>query len=525
MPTLESYGILGSRINYNLSKKDLYKITIQKNQGRLTINNVLSVNTGKFTGRSPKDRYIVRDNITNNFVWWGDINKPLEKVIFNKLYKKITKYLSGKELYVRDSSACAKDKYKINIRTICELPWNDLFVQNMFIKNQSKAKNIDWTIISAPNFLANSLDDGLENENFSIINFSKQIILIGGTAYTGEIKKGIFSVLNFTLPLRENVLPMHCSSNYGNNGETSIFFGLSGTGKTTLSTDKDRKLIGDDEHGWDQENNIFNFEGGCYAKVFNLSKENEPDIYNAIKPGALLENVVLDSKGEVNYKDKSISHNSRVSYPLSHINNIINPSIGNNPKNIFFLSADAFGVLPPISKLSSNQAAYHFISGYTSKISGTEIGINDPLPIFSACFGAPFMPLHPTVYAEMLIKKIESNNINIWLVNTGWIGGSFGVGKRIELKFTRAMIRSANNGELDKVNSGKYLTNSVFNFIQPTVCPNVPDKILSQRAMWKDESKYEDKLIELAIHFKKNFEKFEDLSSKRTIQGGPKIKY
>ena len=525
MPNLESYGILGSRINYNLSKEDLYRITIQKNQGRLTINDVLSVNTGKFTGRSPKDRYIVRDKITNKFVWWGDINKPLEEVIFNRLYKKITKYLSGKNLYVRDSSACAKKKYKISIRTICELPWNDLFVHNMFIEDKLKDSDIDWTIISAPDFLANSSDDGLENENFSIINFSKKIILIGGTAYTGEIKKGIFSVLNFILPLRENVFPMHCSSNYGNNGETSIFFGLSGTGKTTLSTDMDRKLIGDDEHGWDQDNNIFNFEGGCYAKVFNLSKENEPDIYNAIKPGALLENVVLDSNGQVDFKDKSISYNSRVSYPLSHINNIINPSIGNNPKNIFFLSADAFGVLPPISKLSSNQAAYHFISGYTSKLSGTEVGIDDPLPIFSACFGAPFMPLHPTVYADMLMKKIELNNVNIWLVNTGWIGGSFGEGKRIELKFTRAMITSANNGELDKINSGKYHTHSVFNFMQPIVCPNVPDKILSQRKMWNDELKYEDKLIELANHFKKNFEKFEDLASKKTIQGGPKISY
>ena len=523
MLTLDEYGISGSKVHHNLSVEELYKITIQKNQGTLTNNNVISVNTGKFTGRSPKDRYIIRDKITNKNVWWGDINKPLEEHIFNKLYKKITKYLSGKDVYVRDSSACAIEKYKIKIRTICELPWNDLFVHNMFINDTSGNKNIDWIIISAPSFLANPIEDQLENENFSIINFSKKIIIIGGTAYTGEIKKSIFSVLNFILPLYENVLPMHCSSNYGNNGDTSIFFGLSGTGKTTLSTDNYRKLIGDDEHGWDQENNIFNFEGGCYAKVLDLSEKNEPDIYNAIKPGALLENVVLDSRGNVDFKDKSISHNSRVSYPLDHIKNILNPSVGDNPKNIFFLTADAFGVLPPISKLSPYQAAYHFISGYTSKLGGTEIGIDDPIPIFSACFGSPFMPLHPTVYAEMLIEKIEKNNLNIWLVNTGWIGGPFGVGKRIELKFTRAMINSANNGELDKINSEKYRIHKVFNFMQPTICPNVPDEILSQKKIWKNQSEYYGKLIELASHFKNNFEKFKEFSSKKILQGGPTI--
>ena len=523
MNKIENYGIFNSKINYNLSVEKLYKITIQKNQGLLTSNGVLSVNTGNFTGRSPKDRYIVKDNITSERIWWGKINRPIKETVFNLLYKKVTKYLSGKELYVRDSSACASDKYKIKIRTICELPWNDLFVFNMFIRDKLENKNLDWTIISAPNFLADPINDGIENKNFSIINFSKKIILIGGTAYTGEIKKGIFSVLNFLLPVYENVLPMHCSSNYSKKGETSIFFGLSGTGKTTLSTDKKRSLIGDDEHGWDQKNNIFNFEGGCYAKVLNLSQKDEPSIYDAIKHGALLENVILDSSGIVDYKDKSISHNTRVSYPLYHIKNIVNPSIGNNPKNIFFLTADAFGVLPPISKLSSNQAAYHFISGYTSKLAGTEIGINDPMPVFSACFGSPFMPLHPTVYADMLIKKIKKSNVNIWLVNTGWIGGPFGIGNRIELKYTRAIINAANDGELDKINSGKYKVHPVFNFLVPIVCPNVPNEILSQKNLWKEKSEYYKNLNKLAVHFKNNFKKFQKFASNEIINAGPNL--
>ena len=387
----------------------------------------------------------------------------------------------------------------------------------------TKNQNQDWTIISAPNFEADPQNDNIENKNFSIINFSKKIILIGGTAYTGEIKKSIFSVLNFILPKNNNVLPMHCSANFSKNGETSIFFGLSGTGKTTLSTDKGRSLIGDDEHGWDQDNNIFNFEGGCYAKVLNLSKKDEPDIFNAIKPGALLENVILDSDGVVDYKNKSISQNTRVSYPIHHIKNIVIPSLANNPKNIFFLTADAFGVLPPISKLSSNQAAYHFISGYTSKLAGTEIGIDDPMPIFSACFGSPFMPLNPLVYANMLIKKIEKNNVKTWLVNTGWIGGPFGIGRRIDLKYTRAIINAANDGELEKINLGKYNVHPVFNFLTPKTCPNVPDEILNQKCLWKKESEYYKNLNKLALHFKNNFKKFKKFASNEIIIAGPNI--
>ena len=522
MILLDQYNIIDSKIHYNTDPKDLTDITVSEGMGNLTSDGTLSVNTGKFTGRSPRDRYIVKDQKTKNKVWWGDINRPFDEVLFSKIEDKLSNYLSGKDLYVRDCSACSSEKSEIKIRTICELPWSDLFVHNMFLRNSLEGKAVDWTIICAPNFIEDSEKLGTDNSNFSIINFSKKKILIGGTAYTGEIKKGIFSVLNFLLPVNENTLPMHCSANTSDKGETSIFFGLSGTGKTTLSTDKNRKLIGDDEHGWDVDNTIFNFEGGCYAKVLNLSREKEPDIFNAIRPCALLENIVLDRNGVVDYNDSSITQNSRVSYPIHHIKNSVKPSIGSNPKNIFFLTADAFGVLPPVSKLSYNQAAYHFISGYTSKLGGTEVGINDPIPNFSACFGAPFMPLHPSIYAEMLISKLESCKADVWLINTGWIGGPFGLGKRIELNYTRKIIDSINSGELDKLNSGKYRTHSIFNFKIPVTCPGIPEKILSQKKLWDDDDKLWDALQNLSNYFKENFKKFESKIPKEIKSGGPK---
>ena len=326
------------------------------------------------------------------------------------LYDKVTTYLSNKEVYVRDSYACADPKYRLNIRVINEYPWSNMFAYNMFLRptaDELDGFDPEWLIVNAPGFMADAAIDGTRQHNFAILNFEKKIALIGGTGYTGEIKKGIFSALNFILPIYKNTLPMHCSANVGADGQTAIFFGLSGTGKTTLSADPQRKLIGDDEHGWTAENTVFNFEGGCYAKVINLSQENEPDIFNAIKPGAILENVIMDDQGAVDYTNISITQNTRVSYPINHIDNIQEPSLGKNPKNIFFLTADAFGVLPPISKLSPGQAAYHFISGYTAKVAGTEAGVTEPQPSFSACFGAPFMPLHPTKYAEMLSQKMH----------------------------------------------------------------------------------------------------------------------
>ena len=481
----------------------------------------LAVNTGEFTGRSPKDRFIVKDDVTREQVWWGNINIPFPTDMFDALYDKVTDYLSEKEIYVRDSYACADDKYRLNIRVVNEYPWSNLFAHNMFLRpTEAELENFDpeWLIVNAPGFMADPKVDGTRQHNFAILNFTKKIALIGGTGYTGEIKKGIFSALNFILPVDKNTMPMHCSANVGDNGETAIFFGLSGTGKTTLSADPSRKLIGDDEHGWTAENTVFNFEGGCYAKVINLSEENEPDIYHAIKPGAILENVVMDDNGKVDFEDTSITQNTRVSYPIYHIDNIQEPSIGENPKNIFFLTADAFGVLPPISKLTPGQAAYHFISGYTAKVAGTEEGINEPTPNFSACFGAPFMPLHPTKYAEMLSAKMKAAGVNVWLVNTGWTGGPYGVGSRMKLKYTRAMITAALDGQLDDVN---YVKHPIFGLDVPQTCPNVPSEVLNPKETWSNAKAYDIQAKELAASFKENFKKFEAFANDEILGGAP----
>ena len=522
--SLEKYGIKNANVQYQLSPQELQDITIEKGQGVKSSSGALAVNTGEFTGRSPMDRFIVKDDITKDRVWWGDINIPFDPDKFDKLYDKVVDYLSEKEVFVRDSYACADENYKLNIRVINERPWSNMFAYNMFLRpTEAELENFEpeWTIVNAPGFMADAKEDGTRQHNFAILNFDKKIALIGGTGYTGEIKKGIFSALNFILPVFKNTLPMHCSANVGKDDDTAIFFGLSGTGKTTLSTDPDRSLIGDDEHGWTAENTVFNFEGGCYAKVINLSQEQEPEIYAAIKEGAILENVIMNDKGEVDFEDTSITQNTRVSYPIHHIENIKVPSIGKNPKNIFFLTADAFGVLPPISKLTPAQAAYHFISGYTAKVAGTEAGVKEPQPSFSACFGAPFMPLHPTKYAEMLSKKMLDANVNVWLVNTGWSGGSYGVGKRMKLKYTRAMITAVLNGDLGLYNYDDYHIHSVFGVAQPRSCPGVPTEVLSPRTTWNDDKAYYDTAFKLANAFRKNFEQFEDNASEEIRRGGP----
>ena len=525
--SLKNYGIINATINYQLSPEELHRITLEKGMGKEASSGALAINTGEFTGRSPKDRFIVKDKITADKVWWGSINLPFDADKFDALQKKVTDYLSEKELYVRDCYACADKDYQLNIRVINEYPWSNLFAYNMFLRpkeEELKDFNAEWTVINAPGFKANPETDGTRQENFAILNFTKKVVLIGGTGYTGEIKKGIFSALNFLLPVYQNTLPMHCSANVGTNGDTSIFFGLSGTGKTTLSADPKRKLIGDDEHGWTKDNSVFNFEGGCYAKVINLSEENEPDIFRAIQKGALLENVSLDSEGNVDFKDTSITQNTRVSYPIYHIKNIQKPSIGFSPKNIFFLTADAFGVLPPISKLTPGQAAYHFISGYTAKVAGTEAGVDQRVSSFSACFGAPFMPLHPTAYAEMLSEKMKEANVNVWLINTGWTGGPYGIGKRMALKYTRAMITAAMNNELgEQITPEKYHIHSVFGLAQPRSCPNVPDEILCSRKTWNNDEGYYKKAHQLAAAFKENFEKFASYASEETKDGGPLV--
>lgn len=521
--SLENYGILNSTVHYQLSPEELHHITIDKGQGVESSSGALAVNTGEFTGRSPKDRFLVKDDETKDRVWWGDINIPFEPEKFDALYNKVVDYLSGKEVFVRDSYACSDEKYRLNIRVINEYPWSNLFAYNMFLRpDESELKNFkeEWIVINAPGFKSDPSEDGTRQANFSILNFTKKIALIGGSGYTGEIKKGIFSALNFILPVHKNTLPMHCSANIGSKGDTAIFFGLSGTGKTTLSADPKRKLIGDDEHGWTKENTIFNFEGGCYAKVVNLSEESEPDIFRAIKPGAILENVILKDNGDVDYENTSITPNTRVSYPLYHIKNIAVPSIGKQPENIFFLTADAFGVLPPISKLDPGQAAYHFISGYTAKVAGTEAGINEPTPNFSACFGAPFMPLHPTKYGEMLRTKMKEANVNVWLVNTGWTGGAYGTGSRMKLKYTRAMIDAALEGKLKDVS---YTKHPVFGLEMPNECENVPSEILHPRQTWKDKDDYDTKAKKLARTFNSNFQKFRENANEEILKGGPII--
>ena len=521
---LEAYGIKDAIVNWNLSPEELQKITVEKGMGVETSNGTLAINTGKFTGRSPQDRFLVKDDYTKDRVWWGKINKPVSPENFDRLQDEIVNYLSGKEIYARDGYVCADPKYRLNVRTITQYPWSNFFINSMFLRlDESEKENFqeDWLILCAPGYECPDPEGfGIRQANFSILNFTKKVALVGGSAYTGEMKKGIFSALNMILPTDKDVLPMHCSANVGKDGDTAIFFGLSGTGKTTLSADPDRKLIGDDEHGWTKENRIFNFEGGCYAKTIDLTEEKEPDIFRAIKPGALLENVIMNDKGEVDYEDSTITQNTRVSYPIEHIDNIQVPSYADNPTNIFFLTCDAFGVLPPVSKLTPGQAAYHFISGYTAKVAGTEAGVTEPVPSFSACFGAPFMPLHPTVYAEMLSKKMQEAGVNVWLLNTGWSGGPYGVGSRIKLKYTRRMITEILEGNLDDVD---YEEHPIFGLHMPKYIHGVPTEILDPMNTWLQKGAYIQKSINLAHSFHLNFEKFESQASEEIINGGPLI--
>ncbi len=501
----------------NLEPAALVEKTLVQGGGKLSNTGALVVNTGEFTGRSPKDRFVVKDDITKDTVDWGDINIPISQQNYQELFDKIADYSHTlDEIYVRDAYACANPSYQLNIRVHTEFPWQNMFAYNMFLRPTEKQLNnftAEWEVYSFPGVMADAKINGTRQHNFAILNFTEKKIIIGGTAYTGEIKKGIFSALNYLLPVERNVLPMHCSANVGAEGDTALFFGLSGTGKTTLSNDPERRLIGDDEHGWSKES-VFNFEGGCYAKTIDLSASKEPQIYSAIKFGALLENIGFEEDGYTpDYKDSSITQNTRVSYPIYHIDNIMYNSRGDLPDNIFFLTCDAFGVLPPISKLTPEQAMYHFMSGYTAKIAGTEVGITEPKATFSACFGAPFLPLHPAKYADLLGKKLKEGNrkgdgsINVWLVNTGWTGGRYGEGSRMELAFTRAMIKAALKGELNKVD---YHTHPVFGLSIPRTCPDVPNSILNPRDTWRNEEEYDKMANDLALLFISNFKKYAD---------------
>lgn len=509
-------------IYYQLPPEELISQSVEKGEGVLSDTGALVIDTGEFTGRSPEDRFIVKDEIPASTIDWNKFNLPIEEKYFDNLYNKMVGFLNNKKLWIRDCYACAHPDYRLNIRVINENPCCNLFAYNMFLRPDEKDLDdieIDWHLIQVPHFFADPLTDGVPHKNFVIVNFTKKIILIGGTQYTGEMKKGIFSILNYILPHDKGVLSMHCSANVGKKGDTAIFFGLSGTGKTTLSADPNRMLIGDDEHGWDDDS-IFNFEGGCYAKTINLSREKEPDIYNAIKHGAIVENVTfIEGTNAIDFASKKITENTRVSYPLNYISNALDPSIGKAPKNIFFLTADAYGILPPISKLTPGQAMYHFISGYTAKVAGTEAGVKEPKPTFSACFGAPFLPLHPTEYAEMLGKKMKEHNVNIWMVNTGWNGGGYGVGNRMKLEYTRAMITAALEGQLDTV---KYHPHSVFGMMMPEECSGVPSEMLSAKFTWTDKDAYIKTAHKLADYFIKNFEKYKDFANDEILAGAPK---
>lgn len=527
VPEKKDLGPIGlqnvENVFWNLNPAELTEETIVQGLGVLSNTGALAIDTGDFTGRSPKDRFIVEDDITRDQIWWGDINIKFDSEKFDRLYNRLCAYLTGRDVYVKDAAVCDHPEHQMNVRVVTELPWSSLFIDNMFLRLNREAQESftpEWTVVCAPGFKADPEIDGTRQGNFAILNFTRKMAIVGGTGYTGEMKKGIFSVLNFVLPHNKGILPMHCSANVGEQGDTAIFFGLSGTGKTTLSSDPNRGLIGDDEHGW-TDDGIFNFEGGCYAKCINLTEAQEPQIYKAIKFGALLENVVFkEGTSEVDFEDGSKTENTRVSYPIHHIDNAVSPSRGGVPKNVFFLTADAFGVLPPISKLTPEQASFHFISGYTAKVAGTEEGVVEPQSAFSACFGAPFMPLHPGVYAEMLAERMKKHGSNVWLINTGWSGGAYGEGSRIKLRYTRAMITAALEGKLDDVD---FDLHEVFGLAMPTSCPDVPDEILNPKNTWKDKTAYDEKANVLATKFVNNFKKFESGVSEGIREAAPKI--
>lgn len=503
----------------NLSTPELTEKAIERGEGFLTSTGALRVQTGKYTGRSPKDKFIVKDAYTKDTVNWGPINQAIDEDKFKRLYDKVLDYLGTKECFVFRGFAGADPEYRLPVEIVTEYAWHSLFTRQLFIRpteEELKDHHSEFTVVSAPGFHADPEIDGTKSETFIIVSFEQRIILIGGTEYAGEIKKSIFSVMNYLLPERD-VLSMHCSANIGMEGDVSLFFGLSGTGKTTLSADPNRKLIGDDEHGW-SNNGIFNIEGGCYAKCIHLTEEKEPQIWNAIRFGTIVENVIVDENRVVDYEDTRLTENTRAAYPIESIPNIVQPSVAGHPNTIVFLTADAFGVLPPISKLTKEQAMYHFISGYTSKLAGTERGITSPQATFSTCFAEPFLPLAPYRYAALLGEKIDRHNAQVFLVNTGWTGGEYGTGNRMDLTHTRAMVQAALEGELTNVET---VTDPIFGLHVPLECPGVPDSVLQPKKTWKNTAAYDRKAKELAEKFKENFKKFPDAPAD-IENGGPR---
>ena len=519
---LRQADIKNVHIHWNLNPSELYEHAIRNGEAELTKDGAIRVLTGQYTGRSPNDKYFVEQSPSEEKIWWGDINQATTPELFDHMHNKVLNHLShSKDIYVHDAFAGTDKDYRMPVRVISEVAYHALFAWNMFVRATSEElanHTPEFTVLAAPRLIARPDVDGTRTGTFIGVNVEKRLIIIVGTMYSGEVKKGIFSIMNMLLP-EKGVMPMHCSANMDEDGNTAVFFGLSGTGKTTLSADSSRTLIGDDEHGW-SDNGVFNMEGGCYAKTINLSAEGEPEIYATTKMfGTILENVPLLDDRSPDFADLRYTQNTRCSYPIHYIPNASETGLGGNPENVIFLTADAFGVLPPISKLSPEQAMYHFISGYTAKVAGTERGVTEPQATFSACFGAPFMPLHPTVYAELLAEKITKHGSAVWLVNTGWTGGAYGVGNRMKLKYTRRMINAALNGELDDV---EFTEEPFFGLMIPSSIADVPDEILNPRDTWADKDAYDEKAKALAGMFRENFKEFEDRASEDILAGGPK---
>jgi len=520
---LDRHGLCPIKAVYwNLSPTELIECAIRRGEGQLTKDGPIVVVTQPHTGRSPNDKYIVREPSSENDIWWAK-NGVLSEAQFDELHRRTLAYLNGHDLFVRDLYACADPANRLHVRLIDEMAWTNLFADNLFIRppaSDLRDFEPDFTLLHAPELKADPAIDKTRTETVITINFARKIILIVGTRYAGEIKKSIFTILNYLLP-KKNVLSMHCSANIGQDGDTALFFGLSGTGKTTLSADPQRGLIGDDEHGWGDDG-VFNFEGGCYAKVIKLSAEAEPEIYSTTRRfGTVLENVVIDPDTRSLLLDlETITENTRAAYPIEFIGNAVIPGLGGHPKNVMFLTADAFGVLPPISKLAPQQALYHFLSGYTAKLAGTERGVTEPQATFSTCFGAPFLPLHPTVYTKMLGEKLAKHRTQVWLVNTGWNGGPYGVGSRMKIAYTRAMVRAALNGDLDNVPTE---LDPIFGLPIPIACPGVPAEVLNPRNTWVDQDAYDQKAHELAALFGRNFEQFKAQVTRDVITAGPRI--
>ena len=495
---------------------------IKRKEGVLAYRGPLVVRTGHYTGRSPGDRFVVEEETSRSDIWWGKVNRPIEKEVFDSLFFRLQAYLQGRDIFVQDCHVGADPNYRVPVRVITEDAWHSLFARIMFRRMGSTEELLSFvprfTVINVPGFHASPDHDGTASEAFILVNFQEKLILIGGTSYAGEIKKSIFSVLNYLLP-ESGVLSMHCAANRGSDDDSALFFGLSGTGKTTLSADSNRSLIGDDEHGW-SDNGIFNFEGGCYAKVIRLSREEEPQIYECTRKfGTIMENVHIDSRTrDIDLNDASLTENTRAAYPITYIRNFVQNGMGGHPKNIVFLTCDAFGVMPPIARLTPEQVMYHFISGYTAKVAGTERGVTEPTATFSPCFGAAFMVRNPAVYATLLGEKIRKHNVKCWLMNTGWIGGPYGVGQRIPIQYTRALLNNALEGKLDDV---PMVTDPFFGLTYPVECPDVPRKVLTPRDSWENMGEYDAKAIELVKLFRANFRPFEKAVDEATLKGGP----